>query len=102
MGDVLPHVDALNVMTVCFPLHFLKSEFRSPTDNSVLRFVRCQFDNQPRAAMSKLFSESECLHIVSAASGRPFCPPPPAKNEPVQGLAALADSGQAGAIGSLS
>lgn len=46
--------------------------------------------------MSKLFSEAECIAIVSAASGRPVCSPPAAKTESIQGLAALVDSGQAG------
>lgn len=48
--------------------------------------------------MSKLFSESECLHIVSAVSGHPFCPPPAPYTEPVLGLAALAVSELAGGI----
>lgn len=45
--------------------------------------------------MPKLFSETECLAIVQAASGRPFCPPLAVKAEFTESLAAPVDSGPA-------
>lgn len=46
--------------------------------------------------MSKSFTESQRIAEFEAEFGSLFCAPPAVKTESVQGLAALADPGQAG------